>query len=390
MAEQALAERKIYEPEWEEENDLPEAVLWENIIEAPQSVADLNSADGAALAAATAAIDGLGALAYEDLVNELLIADAAITNAKIAINAIQGDVIAAGAIVATKISDGAIETAKLAAGAVVASKIAAGTITANEIAASTITASKMNVSTLSAITANLGTVNAGNINGLTITGGTIRTASSGTRIQLDDSTNEISIYSGSTKRARGYQQGWDYYNSSGTLKGSIYVSSNDMLIAADITSTGNLYYGVGSSGSHSFHIGTGASTIRMFIDDNEMWLGDVGDFGFEVQVFGELRLNNGLWADMAGIVSSSGVMTNGGTDALTWSVNKSSTGVYQISHGLGTSNYLVIATPFAGSGSGAPGVKVQAKSSSSFTITTYNDSGTATDFQFYFMVILFN
>lgn len=287
-------DRKIYEPETIDETPLPEAVIWENIVDAPKSVADLNPADGAALAAATIAIDGLGALAYEDLVNEINIAANAVTNAKIAVNAIQGAVIAAGAITATKISDGAIETGKLAANAVTAAKIAAGTITANEIAASTITASKMNVSTLSAITANLGTVTAGAINGLTITGGTIRTASSGTRVQLDSSSNELQIYSGSTKRARGYDQGWDYYNSSGTLKGSIYVSSNDMLIAADLTSTGKLYYGVGSSGSHSFHVGTGSSTIRAYIDDDEMWLGDVDNFNFDIHAFGILHAYNGI------------------------------------------------------------------------------------------------
>lgn len=382
-------DRKIYEPETIDETPLPEAVIWENIVDAPKSVADLNPADGAALEAATIAIDGLGALAYEDLVTELQLASNAVTTAKIAVNAITADVIAANAITTVKISDNAIEAAKIAAGAVVAGKLAANSVVASNIQAGTITADKMNVSTLSAITANIGSVTAGSITGVTITGGTVRTASSGTRVQMDSGSNELQIYSGSTKRARGYDQGWDYYNSSGTLKGSIYVSSNDMLIAADITSTGKLYFGAGSSGSHSFHIGTGSSTIRMYVDNDEMWLGDIDNFGFEVQVFGELRLNNGLWADMAGICSSSGVITNGGTDALTWSVSKS-TGTYQISHGLGTSNYLVIATPFAGSGSGAPGIKVSAKSSSSFTIITYNDAGTVADFQFYFMVILFN
>lgn len=294
MSDTSLAERKIYEPEWEDETDLPEAVLWENITDAPQSVADLNAADGQALSAATAAIDGLGDLAYEDLVQTLNIADAAITQAKIAIDAIQGDVIAAGAITETKVGSNAISTAKLQAGAITAAKIAAGTITANEIAASTITAEKMNVSNLAAITADLGTVNAGNINGLTITGGQLRTSSSGSRVVIDGTDDDIQIYSGSTLRARGYQQGWEWYNSSAVLKGEIYVSSNDMLIAADITSTGKLYFGAGSSGSHSFHIGTGASTIRMYIDDDEMWLGDVDNFNFDVQVFGIIHAYNGI------------------------------------------------------------------------------------------------
>lgn len=290
-------DKKIYEPETYDETPLPEAVIWEEIVDKPTTLAELSPTDGATLAAAEIAIDGLGDLAYEDLVETLNIANLAITNAKIAVDAIQGDVIAANAITTVKISDNAIEAGKIAAGAVVAGKLAANSVVASNIQAGVITADKMNVSTLSAITANVGTLTSGAINGLTITGGTVRTASSGTRVQMDSGSNELQIYSGSTKRARGYDQGWDWYNSSGTLKGSIYVSSNDMLIAADLTSTGKLYYGVGSSGTHSFHVGTGASTIRMYIDDDEMWLGDADDFGFDVHLFGILNIYNGIEMD---------------------------------------------------------------------------------------------
>lgn len=385
MSTQALAERKIYEPEWEEETDLPEAVLWENIIEAPQSVADLNSADGAALAAATIAIDGLGDLAYEDLVETLNIANLAITNAKIAVDAIQGDVIAASAITTVKISDNAIEAAKIAAGAVVAGKIAANAITANEIQASTITAAKMNVSTLSSITANVGTLTAGNINGLTITGGTVRTASSGTRVQMDSGSNELQIYSGSTKRARGYDQGWDWYNSSGTLKGSIYVSSNDMLIAADITSTGKMYYGAGSSGSHSFHIGTGASTIRMFIDTDEMWLGDVDNFDFKLEVFGLMEFYNekGIILPTVGRVSSGGTLSGGGVG---WSANRDSTGVYTITHNIGSSAYSVVATVEESAGDYK--LKIGSRGSNSFTVRC-DEAGSLTNMAFNFVLIYY-
>lgn len=379
-------DRKIYEPESIEETPLPESVIWQEIIDAPQSLIDLSPTDGAALDAATIAITGLGALAYEDLVGTLQLAANAVTNSKIAVDAIQGAVIAAGAITVTKISDGAIETGKLAANAVTAAKIAAGTITATQIAASTITADKMNVSTLSALTANLGTVTAGAINGLTITGGTIRTASSGTRVEMDSATNELQIYSGSVKRARGYDQGWDYYNSSGTLKGSIYVSSNDMLIAADLTSTGNLYYGVGASGSHSFHVGTGASTIRLYMDTNEMWLGDVDDFTFNLEMFGKVKLYNGLYMNLAGAVVSGSA--SGGTQAGSMSVNHSATGVYTVTHGLGTSSYTVLitirkstATVFA---------VISSHTSTSFTVRIGDASGVLTDADFEFACFLWN
>ena len=385
MSNTALAEKKIYEPEWEQENALPDAVVWENLVGAPASVADLNSNDGAALAAATAAIDGLGALAYEDLVDTLHIAALAITNAKIAVDAIQGDVIAASAITTVKISDDAISAAKIQAGAIVAGKIAAGSIVANDIAASTITADKMNVSTLSAITANVGTLTAGNINGLTITGGTIRTASSSTRIQLDSSTNEIQIYSGSTKRARGYDQGWDYYNSSGTLKGSIYVSSNDFLIAADITSSGNLYFGAGSSGSVSTHIGTGASTIRQYIDSIQMWLGDADNFDFEIDVFGypEFFNGRGFKTPTVGRVSSGGTLSGGGSG---WSASNDSTGVYTITHNLGSSAYSIVATVEASSGDLK--CKIGTRSSNSFVVRC-DSAGTLTNAAFDFILIYY-
>lgn len=123
-------------------------------------------------------------------IDELQLADEAVTNAKIAVNAIQGDVIAAGAITETKVGSSAISTVKLAAGAVTAAKIAAGTITATEIASNAITAvkiqagavtsAKISVSQLDAISADMGSITAG-----TVTGATLRTASSGDRVQMD-------------------------------------------------------------------------------------------------------------------------------------------------------------------------------------------------------------
>lgn len=129
-------------------------------------------------------------------IDELQLAEEAVTNAKIAVDAIQGDVIAASAITSVKISDNAIEAPKIAAGAVVAGKIDAGAVTATEIAsnaitavkiqAGAVTAAKITVTSLSAISANMGTITAG-----TITGGTIRSASSGQRVEMNSSGLEI-------------------------------------------------------------------------------------------------------------------------------------------------------------------------------------------------------
>ena len=73
----------------------------------------------------------------------LQIADDAVTNAKIAIDAIQGDVIAAGAITETTIAADAVTNAKIAIDAVRANVIEAGAITSAKIAADAITATKL-------------------------------------------------------------------------------------------------------------------------------------------------------------------------------------------------------------------------------------------------------
>lgn len=70
-----------------------------------------------------------------------------------------------------------------------ASSIVSLSITANEIAASTITSGKISVSQLSAIAADMGSLTAG-----TVTGALIRTASSGTRVELNSSSNALLIY----------------------------------------------------------------------------------------------------------------------------------------------------------------------------------------------------
>ena len=89
--------------------------------------------DGSAFIATIATVDLQGTIASTQL------AAAAVTNAKIAVNAIQGDVIAASAITADKILDGAISDLKLADDAVTAAKIATDAITADVIAAGAIT-----------------------------------------------------------------------------------------------------------------------------------------------------------------------------------------------------------------------------------------------------------
>ena len=123
--------------------------------------------DGTAFIATIATTDLQGTIASTQL------AAAAVTNAKIAVDAIQGNVIAAGAITAAKILDGAISELKLADDAVTTAKIATSAITADVIAANAITETKIssNAITSSKIAAN--TITAGNIAADAITSDTI-------------------------------------------------------------------------------------------------------------------------------------------------------------------------------------------------------------------------
>ena len=272
-------------------------------------------------------------------------------------------------------------------GAYVAADWALATNYQNPTGVTTIVGNTVTTGFVNALSVTAGSVAAENITGTYITGKTIRTASSGTRIVIDGANNEIQIYNGSTLRALGYQNGWSYYNSSSTEIGAIYASGDDFLLAADLTAGGNMYYGCGGSGSHSMHVGTGASTTRFYVDDGQMWLGDVDNFAFDVDVFGELKLNNGLFMDFAGSVSAAGTAT-GGTNAGSVDVDDSTTGVYIITHYMGTANFTVLitlknttATLFA---------VVSQKSSTTFTVRIGDVAGTLTDCAFDFACFKWN
>jgi hypothetical protein len=110
--------------------------------------------------------------------------DGSVTAPKIATGAVTETKIADAAISSAKIQDAAIYDAKIANASISSAKIV--DLVADKIAAGTITASI-------------------EIVGPTITGGTIRTKSSGARIELKDSTNTITVIdsSGRTRFAAG-------------------------------------------------------------------------------------------------------------------------------------------------------------------------------------------
>lgn len=183
---------------------------------------------------ATGAITAASGIIADAAIGSAKIQDASITNLKVADAAISSAKIQDLAVGTAKIADAAIATAKIGDLQVTNAKIndlsvgklTAGTINAQEIILSNSTASILRSSNFSpgssgwrvrgngdAEFSNVtvrGTVESSDINGSTITGGTFRTATSGARVVIDQSTQErIKFYDsgGSLVGTLGYRSG---------------------------------------------------------------------------------------------------------------------------------------------------------------------------------------
>lgn len=144
----------------------------------------------------------------DDAITTPKLAAGSVSTAALAAGAVTADEIAANAITSAKISAGAITSAKIAAGEIQASNIATGAITAGKVAANAITSGNIQTNAITAgkvaagaigadeLTANAviaGKIAAGAIDGIQITGSVIRTNATSTRVQLDSSSNEITV-----------------------------------------------------------------------------------------------------------------------------------------------------------------------------------------------------
>src|SRR5690606_13282856 len=85
------------------------------------------------------------------------------------------------------------------ANAIAANQIGAGTLAAGVIYSGTVNASQINAGTLGAGVIYAGEINANNITSGTLTGRTVRTAESGTRVQIN-AAGTLEFYSGTTRR----------------------------------------------------------------------------------------------------------------------------------------------------------------------------------------------
>lgn len=140
----------------------------------------------------------------------------AVTAGKIATNAVTTDKLGANAVTAGKIQAGAVTSASLATGAVTADKITGGAVTAGKIAANAvgadeikseaITSEKIKAESIEASSIKNGAItsekiNVNSLDAVSSTIGTLRTKTSGARVEIHD--NLIVVYDGNnTLRVR--------------------------------------------------------------------------------------------------------------------------------------------------------------------------------------------
>jgi hypothetical protein len=158
--------------------------------------------------------------------------------------------------------------------------IGAGNITGTYIANGTINTSKLNANA---------------INGMTITGALIRTSSSGSRVQLNDSTNTLQIFDSSGNvRAESFENGWEFSTASETTAGRIFIEPtfNNLQIQAVssnllLTAIGDVLFAPDNGGiqgyfdTFGFHLN---DKLDMNGNDIDMEGGDIdacGDINME-------------------------------------------------------------------------------------------------------------
>jgi len=190
---------------------------WTTAVPAADISGTLADAQIAAVAAAkvtgTLSDSQLAAISAAKVTGQIVgtqITDGAISTAKLAANSVTSNEIAANTIVAADIASGTITATQIAAATITGAKIAAGTIAAGNIAANTITASEIAANTITAaqiatnaITADeiaAGAVTAAKmsvteLSAITATIGTLRTATTGARLEI--ASNQIRVYDGS-------------------------------------------------------------------------------------------------------------------------------------------------------------------------------------------------
>ena len=160
----------------------------------------LSDSQLAAISAAKVTGQIVGTQITDGAISTAKLAANSVTSNEIAANTITAADIAASTITATQIAAATITGANIAAGTIAAGNIAANTITASQIAANTITAGQIASNAITADEIAAGAVTAAKINvtelsAITAVIGTLRTATTGARLEI--ASNQIRVYDSS-------------------------------------------------------------------------------------------------------------------------------------------------------------------------------------------------
>lgn len=157
----------------------------------------------------------------------------------------------------------------IGAGNITGTYIANGAIVSDKIAANAVTATKISVSELSAISANIGSVTAG-----TLTGTLVRTSSSGKRVQMSNSTNDLRVYDSSGELRMALDDDLlQFYDEGGATSGSIFASSTgsyDYLYISNSTTDGAIVMEIDNTGY--FAIGEDANPRFYYLPSSNTWV----------------------------------------------------------------------------------------------------------------------
>lgn len=306
MAE-TIEDTKVYYPETIPDVELPEQVSYAQVIDAPQSVSELNTVDGQKLEAID--YNAGNPTWINDVINARI--DTAQKNILADWNF--GDTDYAGGVYAGDISWNSTTGAITGGSGVVINRAgiigASGGVTTFAIDATTGDATFSGDITAS-------TVTGGTITGATITGGTIRTASSGARVQLLSSTNTLQILDSSgVVRAESYSNGWQFNNSVGTARGRVFIENTFGNLQLQATSA-DLFLTAASD----ITFAPGNGSISMYID----------------AVTKDLVLNSG------DLVLGSTTIAGGGSWTLTLPSTNGSSGQFLQTDGSGNTTWATV------------------------------------------------
>lgn len=442
-----IEDRKIYEPETYDENPLPEAILWEDIVDAPSKLSELSPTDGLRLDDVEAEV----ATGFGDISIQGWMFDGTIS-------ALDNDTVSwsAGTLrfkdgtsysIATgntgnmtgityiyfdlAVSTTVLQTTTTAANAVgvnkllvaVAQNVASGKdatfqafggkggvgvlLTADNIAANSITANEIQTNTITTLN-----LTAGSITGVTITGGTVRTSSGSTRVEMNGSDNAIYHYDAGNLRTYIMDGFIGFNRPDGIASGAIYgVGTNQIAIDTggeqfyfddssfrpgtnlntDIGGVGDWFWGGYFGGGIALKEGVSGNNYILLQGPNSLSsnisLTLPDSQGSSGQVLGTIGSGVLDWVDVGTVYA--GYVTSGGGEGTPfpsgWSVSNDATGVYTVDHFLGTTAYSVTCTARA---STVKNITVSSRSSNSFTVRVANLSDVLENNDFMFTVAM--